>query len=109
MGIGTNIKRLRNRTKFSQQEIADELGIDRVTYSNWENEATCIKSQYIPKLAEIYGVDIQDLFSEDKSFLFTNNNFDNKDNSTGIIIFNISDKQTAVKLGEQIQKLLDKK
>lgn len=34
MGLETNIKRLRNKTKFSHQEIADMLGIDRNTYTN---------------------------------------------------------------------------
>lgn len=44
MGVGTNLKRLRSKTKFSQQEIADMLGLDRNTYTNWENETTDIKS-----------------------------------------------------------------
>ncbi len=40
MGVGTNLKRLRSKTKLSQQEIADMLGLDRNTYTNWENETT---------------------------------------------------------------------
>ncbi|WP_409017701.1 helix-turn-helix domain-containing protein [Chryseobacterium sp. 2987] len=44
---GTHLKRLRSKTKFSQQEIADMLGLDRNTCTNWENETTDIKSQYI--------------------------------------------------------------
>jgi transcriptional regulator with XRE-family HTH domain len=32
MGVGTNLKRLRSKTKFSQQQIADMLGLDRNTY-----------------------------------------------------------------------------
>lgn len=58
MAIGTNLKKLRSNTKYSQQDIADFLEIDRVTYANWENETTDVKSQYIPKLAEIFGVTI---------------------------------------------------
>lgn len=81
MGVGTNIKRLRNKTKFSHQEIADMLGIDRNTYANWENEATDIKFQFTPKLAEIFGVSIQDLFNDDQKKSIINNSFDNKDNS----------------------------
>jgi hypothetical protein len=35
MLIGENIKKIRlNSTKFSQQEIADILGVDRNTYAN---------------------------------------------------------------------------
>ena len=62
MGVGINLRRLRSKTKFSQQDIAEMLDLDRGTYINWENETSDIKSQYIPKLAEILGVEIQDLF-----------------------------------------------
>lgn len=109
MGVGTNIKRLRNKTKLSQQEIADMLGLDRSTYINWENEISDIKSQYIPKLAEIFNVDIRDLFEDElKNINITNNTFENKDNSTSgnIIVFNISDKEVTEKLSSQIEELI---
>ncbi|WP_324290979.1 helix-turn-helix transcriptional regulator [Chryseobacterium sp. CY350] len=71
-GIGTNLKRLRSKTKYSSQDIADLLEVDRNTYSNWENEATDIKSQYIPKLADIFNVKIQDLFDTEQKFQINN-------------------------------------
>jgi transcriptional regulator with XRE-family HTH domain len=106
MGVGTNLKRLRSKTKFSQQEIADMLGIDRNTYTNWENETTDIKSQFIPKLAEIFDVKIQDLFDNEKKLEISNNTFDNKDNSVGLIIFNISDKDTVDKFSSKLEELI---
>lgn len=109
MGVGTNLKRLRTKTKFSQQDIADQLNIDRVTYANWENETFDIKSQFIPKLADIFDVEIKDLFQEDlKNIHISNNTFDNKDNSTNsnIIVFNLSDKDVAEKLSSQIEELI---
>lgn len=66
MGVGSNIKKLRSKTLFSQQYVADYLCVDKNTYANWENETNDIKSEHIPKLAQIFEVDIQDLF-EDKS------------------------------------------
>ena len=116
MGVGTNLKKLRtNKTKFSQQEIADKLEIDRVTYINWENEATDIKSQYIPKLAEIFGVEIQDLFKNDKNVHVTNN-IENKDKTgtggvgvqKGRIIINmiITDEKSAIALSEHFEKII---
>jgi transcriptional regulator with XRE-family HTH domain len=62
MSIGNNIKVLRVRTKKSQQDIADLLEIDRKTYAKWEAEESEIKSSYIPKIAEIFDVEIADLF-----------------------------------------------
>ncbi|MUH01883.1 helix-turn-helix domain-containing protein [Scytonema sp. UIC 10036] len=73
MGVGTNLKRLRSKTKFSQQDIADKLNIDRVTYANWESEMSDIKSQYIPKLAEIFEVELKELFENDQKIQVTNN------------------------------------
>ena len=106
MAIGTNLKKLRSKTKYSQQDIADMLEVDRVTYANWESETTDVKSQYIPKLAEIFDVPISELFENDQKFQI--NNFENKDSATGQqgIIINISDSETAQQLAEQIKKLV---
>lgn len=118
MGVGTNLKRLRNRTKLSQQEIADKLEIDRVTYINWENETSDIKSQYIPKLAEIFEVEIQELFKDDQKIQVTNN-IENKDKTgaggvgvqKGKVIINmiITDESSAIKFSEQLEKLINQK
>lgn len=106
MAVGTNLRKLRSKTKYSQQDIADLLEIDRVTYTNWENETTDVKSQYIPKLAEIFDVEIEELFENDPRLQI--NNFENLDNSIGQhgIIINVSDKETAKLLSEQIKELV---
>lgn len=107
MAIGTKLRSLRSKTKYSQQDIADMLNIDRATYTNWENETTDIKSQYIPKLAEVFKVKIDDLFENDQKLQI--NNFENKDSATGQqgIIINISDTETAKLLSEQIKELIN--
>ncbi|MDQ0592204.1 transcriptional regulator with XRE-family HTH domain [Chryseobacterium ginsenosidimutans] len=114
MGVGTNLKRLRSKTKFSQQEIADMLGLDRNTYNNWENETTDIKSQFIPKLADIFEVSILDLFADGQKLTSYNNleNADLKDNSIGQkdiqqgIIINITDSEAAKIIGSQLEELI---
>lgn len=117
MGVGTNLKRLRNKTKLSQQEIADKLNIDRATYINWENETFDVKSQYIPKLAEIFDVELHEFFKDDQKIQITNN-IENKDKAGGvgvqkgnvvINIINVSDESSAIKLSEQLEKLLNQK
>ena len=106
MGTGTILKQVRNKTKYSQQDIADLLNVDRVTYTNWENESTDIKAQYLPKLAEIFKVRIQDLFEDQQKLQI--NNFENRESATGQqgIIINITDSETAKLLSEQIQELI---
>lgn len=66
MSIGVNLRKLRARTKYSRRDIADMLGVDKNTYANWENNTTDVKSEFIPKLASIYEVEIKDLFETDK-------------------------------------------
>jgi transcriptional regulator with XRE-family HTH domain len=114
MGVGTNLKRLRSKTKLSQQEIADMLGLDRNTYTNWENETTDIKSSYIPKLAEIFNVKIQDLFEDRQKpavsntqtgFEMHDNSIAQKDFQQGIII-NITDSEAAKVISSQLEELI---
>ncbi|WP_294241142.1 helix-turn-helix transcriptional regulator [Chryseobacterium endophyticum] len=110
MGIGTNLKKLRTKTRFSQQEIADMLGLDRNTYTRWENESTDIKSQYIPKLAEIFHVSIPELFDDGKRSEFIITNYSNQENEPGIIrqsiIINITDPEAAKIISSQLEELV---
>ncbi|MBX2949287.1 MAG: helix-turn-helix transcriptional regulator [Crocinitomicaceae bacterium] len=112
MALGENIKRIRTKsTKYSQQDMADFLGVDRNTYANWERGENDIKSEFIPKLAELFGVNIEDLFSSDKStnVSITQQHNEGKDNSilNGAIIV-ITDKDAVYKLAEVIQENIKK-
>ncbi len=111
MSIGTNLRRLRNRTKLSQEEVADRLGIDRKTYANWENEYNDIKSEYIPSLAEIFDVEISELFQDSHSKVTVNqNNTDNKEHSTNIngMVLVLTDKEAVNQVVEVLKDKLGK-
>lgn len=103
--IANNLRKLRAKTKKSQQEIADLLGVERKTYVNWENGQTDIKSEYIPKLAEIFNVEIQDLFKESNSSIkIHQENNDNKDNSiNNSIVLVVPDKESVNQLVEVLK------
>lgn len=96
--VGENIKRLRIRkTNYSQREVAEILGVDRNTYANWENDDADIKSEFLQKLAEIFRVNVGELFeSPNDKITVVNNNYEGKDNSilTGAVI--ILNNQAAV-------------
>ena len=64
MAVGGNLRKIRTGNKLSQQEVADYIGIERKTYMNWESGASDVKSAFIPKLAELFNVEIGDLFKE---------------------------------------------
>ncbi|WP_407481698.1 helix-turn-helix domain-containing protein [Elizabethkingia meningoseptica] len=107
MGIGGNLRRLRNKTKFSQHDVADQIGVSKNTYMSWENENSDIKAQYIPKLAELFNVEIKNLFTDSKRIqLF--NNYEHNGTPSGHIIINVTDKETAEMFTKQMLELLKK-
>ena len=53
-----NLKILRSRKGVTQQQVADFLGINRVSYTDFENGKTNIKPEYLAKLSDYYGVSI---------------------------------------------------
>jgi transcriptional regulator with XRE-family HTH domain len=102
--VGNNLKKIRiNQTKFSQQDIADYLGIDRNTVSAWENGKSDIKSEYIPRIAEFLKVEIMDLF-DSKSITIGHNKNIGKENSllNGAIII-VTDKTLLNDIIEKIE------
>ena len=109
MSVGENLKKLRSRTKYSQQNIADLLGVDKNTYANWENETNDIKSEHIPKLAKIFNVEIKDLF--EKSIQKIEINFNKQvhaDSSTNnSVVLVLPDKESVEKLIEVFKDKLN--
>ncbi len=80
MYIGTQLRKIRDKRKISQQEVADQLGVAQATYWNWENDESHFKLDHLPKLAEILQVDPADLLPEGAVVRIFNNT-DNKGNS----------------------------
>ncbi len=102
---------MRNKSwaKFIQEEVADRLGIDRKTYANWENEYNDIKSEYIPPLADIFNVEISELFQEKTSKVVVNQtNTDNKEHSINGIVLVLTDKEAVNELVEVLKDKLGK-
>lgn len=56
-----NIKELREKNCFSQQELADKVGVHKNTAINWETGATDPKSADLVKLSQVFGCTIEDV------------------------------------------------
>lgn len=65
MHFGSNIKTLRNRSKRSQEEVANDLGLTRSTYSGYENGVAQPSLEMLVKLSEYYKVSSDDLIKKD--------------------------------------------
>ena len=63
-----NITEARKQARYSQQAVADQLGISRQTYIRMEKNPEDITIGDAKTLAELYGVSIEDIFfSQDYS------------------------------------------
>lgn len=108
--MSSNLKRLREKnTPYNQKEFAELLGIKQNTYSTWESGKSDVKSEFIPKIADLFGVEIKDLFENASTRIrISQKNSDNKDNSVNGLIFIIQDEKSIQQivsvLKENVQK-----
>ncbi|MCT3702482.1 helix-turn-helix transcriptional regulator [Elizabethkingia anophelis] len=70
--VGKNIKALRTKLRYTQQNIADYLNISRGELNYYENGKRPIPSSVVTKLAQLYSVDEYDLYNDDDTALKTN-------------------------------------
>lgn len=62
MGFAQNLKAARKTLKLTQQEIADELGIDRSAIAHYEKGTSLPHAGNIDKLCEILNMTYDELF-----------------------------------------------
>ena len=58
-----NISRLRTVNGYSQEEVAEKIGVSRQAYAKWEKGETIPDVERCQKLAELYGVTIDSLIN----------------------------------------------
>ena len=58
-----NISRLRYVNGYSQEKVAEKIGISRQAYAKWEQGETIPDVERCQKLAELYGVTIDSLIN----------------------------------------------
>lgn len=62
--LGENLKKFRIYKKYTQEQAAQLLSVSPQSVSRWENGSTLPDVMMLPKIAEIYGVTIDDLYRE---------------------------------------------
>lgn len=62
MNLGKKIKQLRFQYSYTQEQLAEKLGVTSQAVSKWENNAAMPDVMLLPALAETFGVMIDDLF-----------------------------------------------
>ncbi len=61
MTIGTNIKRLRQNKGATQDQLGEVLGISSQAVSKWENGSALPDIMILPKIADYFGISIDEL------------------------------------------------
>ena len=67
-----NIAMLRNVNGYSQEEVAEKIGISRQAYAKWEKGESVPDVERCQKLAELYGVTIDSLVTSSGKIGVTN-------------------------------------
>lgn len=64
--LGQNLKDMRIKNKYNQEDIAEQLGVTKQTISNWEKGKRTPDINHLIKLANIYQVTLDSLIGIDK-------------------------------------------
>ena len=87
--IGNNIRSYREINGFTQDTVANFLGVKREMISYYENGAREIPLDVLNRLSDLYGVDLADFFEVDEKFAkenvacaFRTDGFENEDLET---------------------------
>ncbi len=64
--IGDNIKHFRRERNLTQEELASVLGVTYQSVSRWENNTCYPDMEFLPDIAEFFGVTVDKLIGADK-------------------------------------------
>lgn len=67
MSISENIRKLRKRLGYKQEQVAVFLGISYDVLSGYENGTTQVPVDKLEKIADLFGVELRDLLSKDEN------------------------------------------
>ena len=68
--LGQKIRKLRELKNFTQQHIANELGITQSAYSKMEMGETEISYNKLSRIAEILGMQVEEIASFNEQMIF---------------------------------------
>lgn len=106
IAIEEKIKNLRELKNFTQEFMAEQLGISQAAYSKIESGATKLSYSKIIDIAKIFGVQVEELLAFDSQKYF--NSFNNvKGSNNGSVTINVEEGDVK-NLYEDKIKLLEK-
>lgn len=104
MNIGIKIKKIRELRNYTQDFMAEILGVSQSTYSRFEKDEGDLTIHQLNRISEILDIKIEDLINFDERIVF--NNYSNNSNQAYTINI-ISEKER--ELYEKTISLLEEK
>lgn len=74
----SNLKILREINNYTQEYVAEQIGVDQSTYSKIERNPKNLKVDQAEKLAQLYEVELEDILLQGVTLSFTHNTFTDK-------------------------------
>lgn len=68
--VGKALQEARQSKNYSQQDVADRLKVSRSTVASWEQGRRSIYMDDLYRIADILGVDVNDLVKTARKYLF---------------------------------------
>jgi transcriptional regulator with XRE-family HTH domain len=108
--VGNKIKKIRELRNFSQEYMADKLGISQSQFSKIEKDESEVSISRLQEISDVFNMKIEDILSFDERFIF--NSFNNEQSAVNIYNQQITEQmqklyEDKIKLMEELLKLKD--
>lgn len=70
--IGTKIKRIREFKNYTQEYMAEKLGVGQSTYARFEKDDSDLTISRLKKISEVLDVKLEDLINANEQIVFNN-------------------------------------
>ena len=67
MTLGEKLSHYRRAKGFTQDQVAEQLGVTPQAVSKWENDASCPDIMLLAPIADLYGVTVDELLNRESS------------------------------------------
>ena len=95
--LSSNLKKFRNRYNYTQQQVADKIGVTRPAYTAYEKGTRNPDSAMLSKLADVFEVTIDELLGRETKRHDSSDDFD---------AFMFDDKEAFDSLPDDVKKEL---
>ena len=65
--LGKNIAQYRRQMNMTQDTLAEKMGVSPQAVSKWENDQTCPDISLLPALANLFGISVDQLLSNESA------------------------------------------